>query len=151
MLYTLGHSNLTPEAFLALLAENGVKCVIDVRSKPYSQYVKWANRDPFRAMLVEVGIRYVFGGTVLGGKAPYKLTDEAFQDKLHRVVEVHGETPALMMCSEKDPRQCHRAFKLSHALHSLYPDLQIGHIIGPGTVLDSREFEAAQSPDWPFK
>lgn len=151
-LYTLGHSNLTLDDFIALLNQYGVKCVIDVRSSPYSRYVHWFNREDFRKALQAAGFRYVYGGSVLGGRAPYKLDDELFRSKLDRAVEVHSETPALMMCAEKNPQECHRAFKLIHALHTQHPDLEIVHILGKkeGTI-DSREFAAKQKDNWAFK
>jgi len=87
---------------------------------------------------------------MLGGRAPYQLDHFLFVDKLNTLVKKSQEQTCVMMCAEKDPKACHRASKLSHALHSLAPDLKIRHIISGGDTLDSREFQAAQKPKWAF-
>lgn len=151
-LHTLGHSNLSYEQFRDLLLEHGIKAVIDVRSSPYSRYITWANREDFRPRLRADGFLYVYGGSVLGGRAPYNFDSELFQQKMQRVVEVHAETPAVMICAEKNPQQCHRAFKLTHYLHTAAPDLRINHILGKKEgIIDSLEFAALQKENWAYR
>ena len=52
--FTIGHSNHSLEAFLALLAKHGVAAVADVRSAPFSRFCPQFNRDPLLAALKEV-------------------------------------------------------------------------------------------------
>lgn len=149
-LYTIGHSNLSYDQFKALLLKNGVEVLIDVRSSPYSRFITWANRQPLAAQLMADGFDYFYGGQVLGGRAVYGLDHFLFVDKLNTLVKKSQEQTCVMMCAEKDPKSCHRAFKLSHALHSLAPDLKIKHIVDSGSPMDSRDFQAAQKPKWAF-
>lgn len=150
-LHTLGHSNLSYEQFRELLVTHGIKAVIDVRSSPYSRFVTWANREALRAQLRADGFVYVYGGSVLGGRAPYNFDSELFQQKMQRIVEINAETPSVMICAEKKPEQCHRAFKLTHYLHTAEPALKINHILGAKEgVIDSREFAKTQAENWPY-
>lgn len=150
-LHTLGHSNLSYEQFKELLVKHGIETVIDVRSSPYSRYITWANRETLRAALRADGFQYVYGGSVLGGRAAYTFDSELFQQKMDRVVEVHSNSPSVMICAEKNPQQCHRAFKLTHYLHTAAPTLKINHILGMKEgVIDSREFSSLQKENWPF-
>lgn len=150
-LYTIGHSNLSFEAFAALLSQHGIQTVVDVRSSPYSRYLPWVNKDVFSTSLRASGFGYLYGGDVLGGRAPYALDHVSFVGKLNRLVERSQESTCVMLCAEKDPKACHRAFKLSHALHSQAPELEILHIVSPSLVLESRQFEAQQKAGWAFK
>jgi len=42
--FTIGHSNHTIEAFIALLEQHGVTAISDVRSHPYSRYLPHFNQ-----------------------------------------------------------------------------------------------------------
>src|SRR2546429_7280670 len=67
-LFSVGHSVLAPDAFLALLRGAGVTAVADVRSAPYSRRLPQFNRDDLRAALRAAGVGYVFLGEQLGGR-----------------------------------------------------------------------------------
>ena len=66
---TIGHSNHSPDAFMALLRLHGVREVIDVRTSPSSRYAPHFNHAPLAAMLESAGImEYAFRGGELGGR-----------------------------------------------------------------------------------
>src|SRR5438128_1158783 len=67
-IYTIGHSNLPWELFLAALQVNDIQVVVDTRTSPYSRYVEWANRERLAAALATAGIGYRYAGVELGGK-----------------------------------------------------------------------------------
>lgn len=67
-LYTIGHSNIPLDEFLANLRRHKVSVLVDVRSAPYSRYVPHFNKDNLEAYLKEYGVDYRFAGESLGGR-----------------------------------------------------------------------------------
>ena len=57
MIFTVGHSTLQPEAFVALLALGPVDLVWDVRSYPVSRW-QWFRGDALQDWLPEAGVGY---------------------------------------------------------------------------------------------
>src|SRR5215213_7523959 len=64
-IYTVGHSNVSAEAFVALLRQHGITAVADVRSHPYSRYLPHFSQPALKATLREAGLHYVFLGREL--------------------------------------------------------------------------------------
>ena len=58
MIYTIGHSNMTPESFVLILKSFKIDVVVDVRSSPYSKFVSHFNRENIKKSLMENGMRY---------------------------------------------------------------------------------------------
>ena len=157
---TIGHSNHAPEAFAALLRQHGVNVVVDVRSAPYSRYLPHFNKEPLAELLQEAGIRYAFLGQELGGqpaeRAYYdddgrvlydKLAEtDAFEKGIARIVKavsvrpelVEGRTAAsparrlALMCSEKEPLDCHRTLLIGQTLAKR--GVAVAHIHGDGRL-----------------
>jgi uncharacterized protein (DUF488 family) len=67
-LYTIGHSGLSNEAFLALLAQHGITVLVDVRSVPYSRNLPHFNKHELSTFLESNGVAYRFAGDYLGGR-----------------------------------------------------------------------------------
>ncbi|MCU0496886.1 MAG: DUF488 domain-containing protein [Anaerolineae bacterium] len=67
-LYTIGHSNLSLEDFIASLHAHQIHTLIDVRSVPSSQYNPHFNRNNLEGSLKENGFEYRFAGEYLGGR-----------------------------------------------------------------------------------
>lgn len=67
-LYTIGHSNLSIEDFIASLQAHQIHTLIDVRSVPSSQYNPHFNRNSLEGTLKENGFEYRFAGEYLGGR-----------------------------------------------------------------------------------
>ena len=68
ILYTIGHSNIPLDDFLALLRQHNIRVLVDVRSAPYSRYVPHFNKSHLETYLKERGVDYRFAGEVLGGR-----------------------------------------------------------------------------------
>lgn len=146
--FTIGHSNHSPEAFVELLAQHGVDEVIDVRSSPSSRYLPHFNHDVLSQILDDVGIDYVFLGGQLGGRPPgpsyydadgrvlyERVSDtEFFDDGIGQVVRVADERRVALMCAEKDPLDCHRTLLLAQSL--VKRGVAVGHILADGGVED---------------
>jgi len=58
-LFTIGHSNLSAERFVALLQGAGVTAVADVRSVPFSRRFPWFSKEPLAAWLEAASIAYL--------------------------------------------------------------------------------------------
>jgi uncharacterized protein (DUF488 family) len=129
-LYTVGHSVLTLEAFLALLRGAGVGAIADVRSAPYSRRLPQFNRDELRNALRQAGVEYVFLGEQLGGRprdrslydvqgrVDYEAVRRtaAFREGLERLQEGAGRYVVALLCGEEDPLDCHRGLMITPAL-----------------------------------
>lgn len=146
-IFTVGHSNHTIDVFVALLLGQGVQTLVDVRSQPYSRYSPHFNRDALAAALTAAGIRYQFMGDSLGGRPqqadlydpgedrPNYARQRAtplYQEGVRQLLEVAGQQPTAIMCSEGDPAHCHRSLLIGPSLFALdvvvldiYPDGQV--------------------------
>lgn len=119
--YTVGHSNHPIDRFLCLLLQHQVTVVADVRSVPYSRFNPQFNRDSFSKALQESGIRYVYLGRELGGRADDPAcysggqlrydrvaSTELFMGGVARLANVARTCCVALMCAEKEPLDCHR-------------------------------------------
>jgi uncharacterized protein (DUF488 family) len=145
VLYTIGHSNLEAEQFLTLLRQHDVTVLVDVRSRPISKYVPHFNKDILAAFLTRNGVEYRFAGKYLGGQpddpAVYKdkkvpapetrheeylrrvdydlvIPSDWYHKGIARLLEIIRETPdnVAIMCSEGNPRTCHRHRLIARSL-----------------------------------
>jgi uncharacterized protein (DUF488 family) len=148
-LFTIGHSNLELEVFLALLARHRVQTLADVRSRPASFRFPQFNRESLESGLASAGIRYEFFGESLGGRPTdprvYRedgLVDYAarrrapdFAEGIDRALALSRTSVTALMCAEEDPLQCHRFLMICPAL--LDRDVTPAHI-RRGSVLESQ-------------
>jgi uncharacterized protein (DUF488 family) len=145
VVYTIGHSTHTIEAFLELLRKHSVTAVVDVRSAPFSRFNPQFNRDTLQGSLAAHAIKYVFLGRELGarsddpscyegGRVQYaRLARTAsFKAGLDRVVEDASRHHIALMCAEKEPLECHRTLLIGRALVALGVDIE--HILADGTL-----------------
>jgi uncharacterized protein (DUF488 family) len=144
-IYTVGHSNVSMEAFVALLRLHAITAIADVRSHPYSRFLPHFSQPALRAALHEAEIRYVFLGRELGarpadaacyvdGKAVYAriAATPLFAAGLERLRRGATTERIALLCAEKDPITCHRAILVCRPLRA--PDLAIAHILADGSL-----------------
>lgn len=157
-LFTIGHSNRSPEEFVGILKENGVTAIADVRSQPYSRHIPPYNREPLQTLLNENGIAYVFLGEELGarrsdvccyvdGQAKYDLIEktEAFQSGIGRLRNGMKQYAIALMCAEKDPITCHRTILVAKSLRQ---EFEIRHIIAPNRLERHSDAEKRLMQQW---
>ena len=146
VIYTLGHSNLSLEEFLALLRRHAISLVVDVRSEPYSGFSPHFTRGALEPAITAAGFAYRFAGATLGGKpkdpallGPRGVPDYdsiAAQPSFHRALEhlcALAERQAVaLVCSEGDPMQCHREKLLARELRAR--GVEVRHILGDGSI-----------------
>ncbi|MGH6769036.1 MAG: DUF488 family protein [Xanthobacteraceae bacterium] len=144
-LLTVGHSNRTAEDFLSLVRNAGVTAIADVRSVPFSRRFPWFSARPLSERLAGRGIAYLAFGDALGGRpadpafycdgiADYEAMAEAvvFRDGLARLGDEMRKHRVCLMCSEREPLDCHRCLLAGRVLARR--GCAIGHILGDGTV-----------------
>lgn len=144
-IFTIGHSTQTFESFLELLKEHAISAIADVRSSPYSRHAPQFNTDALKEALKENEIAYVFMGAELGARSNdnscyvgntvsyQKLAQTSlFRKGIQRVEDGSLRYRVALMCSERDPTECHRTILVSKVLQER--GAQISHILGDGTL-----------------
>ena len=138
--FSIGHSNRTLEAFLALLRANEVTALVDVRTVPRSRANPQFNQDSLPASLAAQGIAYEHVASLGGlrsrdrsGLAPelngfwenqgfHNYADHAltpaFRAGLARLLEIGGARRCAYMCAEAVWWQCHRRIITDYLLAS---------------------------------
>jgi len=140
--YTAGYEGKSVDAFFNHLLKNGIRLIIDVRANPVSRRYGFSKRQ-FREIARRLGLDYRHM-PALGIPSKYRvdLSDfDSYQrlmkkyeqemipklgDEIDEVGKLMMETPAVLMCVEKDVRCCHRS-RLADAV-SLKTGLEVKHI-----------------------
>lgn len=144
-LLTIGHSNLTWEAFEALLRGAGVTALADVRTSPWSRHTPQFSKTALTERLRQADIAYVYLGDALGGRparpslfrdgvADYERMAEepAFREGLDRVCKGAENHRIVLMCAEKHPLDCHRCLLVGRRLAER--GVQVAHILADGQI-----------------
>jgi uncharacterized protein (DUF488 family) len=131
-IFTVGHSTHLADRFLEIIKASGVTAIADVRSLPFSRFQPQFNRDNLEVYLKQNGISYVFLGKELGarssdtscfvsGRVQYRLLTETklFQMGIERLLNGAKKHVIAVMCSEKEPLECHRTLLVGKALHTV--------------------------------
>jgi uncharacterized protein (DUF488 family) len=152
MFYSIGHSNLGLDEFVAMLKEPKIEVLVDVRSFPRSRTNPVFNIDSFPAELAKAGIDYKHMRS-LGGRRPkqkniaehinamwcvqafhnyadYAMGDE-FAVAFAELIELAREKRTAIMCSEAVWWRCHRRIIVDHLLAK---GLAVEHILPPKQI-----------------
>jgi uncharacterized protein (DUF488 family) len=145
ILYTIGFSGKSAERFFALLAENDVRRVIDIRLKPRGQLSGFSKQDDLAYFLKRLnGCDYVhlpvlapteeIMETFRKARRPddFRRNFDALMDERgipealdHRLFEDSG---TCLLCSEAEPEHCHRRF-VADRIAGAWKDVEIRHLI----------------------
>jgi uncharacterized protein (DUF488 family) len=125
--FTVGHSTLAIEEFIAELKAYGIERVSDIRTVPRSRYNPQFNEDALAGSLAAAGVEYVpikeLGGLRhprkdspntgwrnkgFRGYADYMQT-AAFESALEGLIALSREKRTAIMCAEAVPWRCHRS------------------------------------------
>lgn len=144
-LFSIGHSNIPAERFVAMLRDAGVTAVADVRSTPVSRFCPWFSAKNFAPLLAGEGMAYLPCGAALGGRprsptlyrdgvADYEAMarQPEFAAGLDRLRAEAAQRRVCMMCAEREPLDCHRCLLVARALAAR--GAAIGHILHDGTI-----------------
>src|SRR5258708_39758194 len=125
-IFTLGHSTLPIERFIALLRAYGIERLVDIRTVPRSRHNPQFNDTALASTLTAEDVEYVPMQTLGGlrharkdstntgwrnasfrGYADYMQT-EPFQDALQTLIQMSRQKRVPIMCAEAVPSRCHR-------------------------------------------
>jgi uncharacterized protein (DUF488 family) len=158
-LWTIGHSTRSAEDFAALLRENEIKVIVDVRRYPGSRRYPHFNAENLQVHLKTQGIEYLhfedLGGRrtadkdspntawrneAFRGYADYMMTGE-FAAAVERLFNVASERRTAVMCAESLWWQCHRALIADYAK---VRGVKVRHILAPNKVEEHPYTSAAR-------
>lgn len=149
-LFTIGHSNFGTEILLERLNKYNIEYVIDVRSMPFSLYTPQYNKDELEKYLKDNGIVYFHMGKVFGARQEdKKYYPNGYLDfNLYRESDsfIKGRESVLkglekyniaLMCTEKDPIDCHRTIMISRGFELI--GIEVNHILYDGSLESQKE------------
>ena len=144
-IYTIGHSNHEIKTFINLLKTKKIDMIVDVRSAPFSKMYPHFNRDTLESVLKDYKIGYLFLGDLIGGRSRNRsdyengqvvysrlASKDDYQATIRRVLDGSTKFQIALMCSEKEPLDCHRTLLVSQSLSDL--GVQIAHIHADGKI-----------------
>jgi uncharacterized protein (DUF488 family) len=125
--FTVGHSTLPIERFIALLQAYGIERVVDIRTMPRSRHNPQFNNTALAGSLTVVHLEYVHIQALGGlrharkdspntgwrnagfrGYADYMQSEE-FPDALETLIQMSRQKRVAIMCAEAVPWRCHRS------------------------------------------
>lgn len=125
--FTIGHSTLPIEQFIAILNSYGIRHLVDIRTVPRSRHNPQFNGTALDESLKVAGVEYsarpALGGLrharkdsanagwrnkSFRGYADYMQT-QAFQDALQALIHTSRQERTAIMCAEAVPWRCHRS------------------------------------------
>lgn len=148
MLYTIGHTNHSHEKFIKLLKMYQIEYLLDVRSMPFSKFTSQFNKDIIADFLKKNGINYNHMGKFFGARPMDKslYTEEGYLDfekarssdnfkkGLENVIlGLNKGYNIALMCTEKDPLDCHRAIMVARGFE--LNGIDVSHILPEGNTI----------------
>jgi uncharacterized protein (DUF488 family) len=124
---TIGHSTLPIKIFVAILKENGVRWLVDIRTIPKSRHNPQFAQEDLEPSLQDAGIAYRWQKSLGGlrharkdtintgwrnasfrGYADYMQTAE-FKAAMDELLQASPQEHTAIMCAEAVPWRCHRS------------------------------------------
>ncbi|WP_022870441.1 DUF488 domain-containing protein [Yaniella halotolerans] len=162
-IFTVGHSNRELTDFIALLAEQAIEHVVDVRKLPGSKRYPQFNEDTLAGALSEHQIEFTRNQGLTGRRkvskavafetnawwqnrsfhnyADHALTAE-FQSALEELTSTASQERTAIMCSEAVWWRCHRRLIADYLVAA---DYRVEHIMGPDQLMTA-ELSAGAVP-----
>jgi uncharacterized protein (DUF488 family) len=146
-LWTIGHSTRSISDFIALLGENGVETIADVRRIPGSRRYPHFGQQALAAHLAEAGLGYAHILELGGRRRPRPdspntgwrheafrgyadhMSTKAFGDGIATLLRLAETKRVAVMCAEALWWQCHRRLIADYLTAS---DRRVVHIMGTG-------------------
>lgn len=146
-IWTVGHSTLAFDDFVALLGQHRIEAILDVRRFPGSRRYPWFAREALADSLPTLGIRYLWLPQ-LGGRRRARagspntgwrnasfqgyadhLESAEFAEGLAATLAMAARHRSALMCAEALWWRCHRAL-VADVLK--LRGIEVRHILGPG-------------------
>ena len=141
-IFTIGHSTDYLDSFIYLLESNKINTLVDVRSIPYSSFANQFNKEQLSVFIKKNKLNYISMGELLGARYQNKellfedgkvnfskvINTKQFQKGIARIeTGIKKGYNIALMCSEKNPLQCHRFSLISRFLDQ--KGYTVNHII----------------------
>lgn len=154
LIYTIGHSSHDNIYFLELLRKYNINCIVDIRSVPFSKYVPHFNKNVIKKFLNFNNINYVYMADEFGsvhedknlfnqkGYLDFEIVKhtKSFKDGIVRLnVGIDKQYIISLMCTEKDPLDCHRSIMIAPEL--VKNEFTVHHILPDGSIETQQELE----------
>jgi uncharacterized protein (DUF488 family) len=146
-LFTIGHSTRDLDDFVALLRENGIERLADIRRYPGSRRYPHFSRDSLARTLPEIGIEYVHVPQLGGRRKPRDdspntawrneqfraYADHMGSDEFRKAVDelLASDKVTAVMCAEAVPWRCHRNLLADDLVRR---GIEVLHILAPGST-----------------
>jgi uncharacterized protein (DUF488 family) len=143
-IHTAGHSTRSLDDFVALLLENGIERLADIRRYPGSRRYPHFSREALAAELPGLGIEYVHIPELGGRRKPRPDSrNTAWRNEQFRAYADHMATAEFrqavdallasprttaIMCAEAVPWRCHRNLVSDELVRR---GIEVLHILGP--------------------
>lgn len=153
-LYTVGYEGLNVDEFLALLAQEGVETIVDIRELPLSRKYGFS-KNSLRSILNSSGLEYVhlsaLGCPRLvrdqykkdGSWQKYSIGFNEYinsqTDALSELVSLAKDSNCALLCFEADYNFCHRSL-VANAVSKLH-QVDVKHI-------DVKQSKRVKSESW---
>jgi len=152
--YTIGCSTNTSEEFIKLINKYKINCLVDVRSTPFSKYTQQFNKENLQELLKKHKISYIWMGKEFGARREDRslysskgyldfekvCTSQEFLSGVNRIQNgLERGYKIVLMCTEKDPIDCHRTILVSKGLDE--NGIQVKHILPDGSLCNKDEIE----------
>lgn len=157
-IFTIGYANHNADSFIHLLKSNNINFLVDVRSIPYSKHNTIFSQNMLKNLLQSNNIKYKWMGDSLGGRRT-DLTSETglindneydndpiYKNGIAELLQLGLQKVICLMCSEEDPRECHRHMIIANTLikrkfeHcAKINDIDVTHIRADGRKEDAKK------------
>ena len=153
-IYTIGYTSFSIDVFVEVLKENGITCLIDVRSVPQSSYYSDYNKENLIPLLKKAGIVYRNYKDEFGARQDDRkyynekgyldfsvfAASEVFGSGIKKINSAHDlKYTVCLMCAEKDPINCHRAILVARELSK--NGYEIKHILSDKGLCTQKDLE----------
>jgi len=144
-LFSIGHSTRDLSDFLALLFENHIERLADIRRYPGSRRYPHFSREALSLSLPAEGIEYIHMPELGGRRKPLPdsrnmawrneqfraYADHMASPEFHAAIDALAGSPlrTAYMCAEAVPWRCHRNLVSDELTRR---DIEVIHILGPG-------------------
>jgi uncharacterized protein (DUF488 family) len=153
--FSIGHGNKTIDEFVSELHSFDMEFLIDIRSKPYSKFSQHFSQQPLKMLVEKEHVKYVYMGKELGGLPTHDYTcftsdgkvdydklkeKDFFKEGLQRLLKANSKgIKVCIMCSESDPKMCHRSKLIGVELEKMGVILQ--HIVGVSKIITQKQID----------
>ena len=158
-IYTIGHSHVSIERFLELLALHRIDTLTDVRSQPHSRFAPQFNRQALQTSLARAGVAYRYLGDRLGGRpkdpqyrrpdgtVDYSLLGQSplYREGLRELRDDAEKSRLAVMCAEADFHHCHRYWLITRSL--VGEGVEVQHVLHTGALVGTDGEAFSPLPD----